>query len=373
MGGEEKLISFSKLGLVNDVRDLADKGIDVNYTDSAGNTAIFLASFNGHEEIFKLLIDYGAEIDLLNKKGESILYLSIAGNKSKNIIDALFLRNAPLEKLNFEGLSSLFYAIDYNDYPLCNSLIGNGANVNAPVSDKYNLLWHSLDKGYFKISKLLLDSGANFQMYENEILCYPEESNEIKSAKLLIDSGANLNCKCKQDITPLLFAIANKNFEYIRILIEAGANYSSVEDKLIALVGEKRDMQIGNLLIKRGFNINSLNQIGNSILSGFVADNNLESTDFLISLGADVNIKTHSNMTALHIASYMGHYDIALSLIKAGADVNARAIDGKTPLIAGTLKGNHRIYNLLLSNDANKRLKDNGGRSAKYYAKGLGW
>ncbi len=47
----------SQEGHTEGVKLLLDKGADVNVADSKGNTALIVASFNGHEEIAKLLLD----------------------------------------------------------------------------------------------------------------------------------------------------------------------------------------------------------------------------------------------------------------------------------------------------------------------------
>jgi len=69
----EKFIDACCSGDLAAARKLLDKGVDVNYTDKDGSTALMWASVMGHVEVVKLLLDRGALIDLQNNYGSSAL------------------------------------------------------------------------------------------------------------------------------------------------------------------------------------------------------------------------------------------------------------------------------------------------------------
>ena len=54
---------------------LLKAGVDPNSADEKGNTALHNSLKKWHFELSKLLIDYGANVNLVNKRGESPLYL----------------------------------------------------------------------------------------------------------------------------------------------------------------------------------------------------------------------------------------------------------------------------------------------------------
>ena len=60
--------------------------------------------------------------------------------------------------------------------------------------------------------------------------------------------------------------------------------------------------------------------------------NNIEIANMLISAGANLNIQNDDEQTALMIAVFNDNIEIAEMLIKAGADVNIRDSDGDTAL-----------------------------------------
>ena len=78
-----------------------------------------------------------------------------------------------------------------------------------------------------------------------------------------------------------------------------------------------------------------------------VANNLLEVTQFLISYGADVNLKGDGGWIPLHFAVRNNSLEIAKLLISSGADVNAKKDDGYTPLRVATINGHQKMKELL--------------------------
>ena len=58
------------------VKLLIEKGAEVNRTDKAGVTALMAASEQGHGEIVKLLIEKGAEVNRTDEAGETALMVA---------------------------------------------------------------------------------------------------------------------------------------------------------------------------------------------------------------------------------------------------------------------------------------------------------
>ena len=85
---------------------------------------------------------------------------------------------------------------------------------------------------------------------------------------------------------------------------------------------------------------------------------NIELANMLIRRGADVNSKNSWGISPLHIASMDGKIELAKLLIENGADVNIKDDFGKTPLRTAINTGNIEMVNLLLSKGASIDKKD---------------
>ncbi|NBC37304.1 ankyrin repeat domain-containing protein [Novosphingobium sp. FSY-8] len=90
---------------------------------------------------------------------------------------------------------------------------------------------------------------------------------------------------------------------------------------------------------------------------------------FLISRGADPNIRDNKGATALVIASNLGFVEGAQALINAGARVDETGSTGETPLIFAVHRRDLAMMRVLLKAGANPDRADSSGRSARDYAK----
>ena len=125
--------------------------------------------------------------------------------------------------------------------------------------------------------------------------------------------------------------------------------------------------------INGGINVNTKDKYGYTALMYAALQDDAETVNALLEIGADINAKSNSGLTALMLAAYSGHLEIIDILIKAGADVNARKdnYDGLTVLMEATSSKwtNTETVNALLDAGADVKAKDNDGKTALDYAR----
>ena len=101
---------------------------------------------------------------------------------------------------------------------------------------------------------------------------------------------------------------------------------------------------------------------------------NIEAVKQYITAGTDVNTKDEDGRTALHLAAYNGHTEIAKLLLANNADVNVMDAVGQTQtaLHIAAWQGHPEIAKLLLANNADVNVMDAVGQTPLNIAAGNG-
>ncbi|MBN1834226.1 MAG: ankyrin repeat domain-containing protein [Spirochaetales bacterium] len=107
-------------------------------------------------------------------------------------------------------------------------------------------------------------------------------------------------------------------------------------------------------------------------LTWAVRTGNRAGVDFLIDMGAEVDLPDRGGATALHAAVSAGREEIARILLHAGADPEAREAGGRTPLHVAADAGNLKLCLMLLEAGADADAKDGEGNTALHLAAGRG-
>jgi len=120
-------------------------------------------------------------------------------------------------------------------------------------------------------------------------------------------------------ITPIRFAINNKNVDIVKALIGAKVNINNIENDHNSPLGgavDNESLEIVKLLIISGADVNPKD--GKSFLEMAISKENLDIVKTLIDAGADINPKNDNN--PLGLAINKKNSQLVKLLIEAGAD-----------------------------------------------------
>lgn len=139
-------------------------GMNLDYQDENGFSAVMVTASKGHVEAFRILVYAGADVKLLNKRGENALTLSEL-NQNRDLFEKVLLEYA-LEKGNHNagGFYALHCAARRGDLDAAKLLTRKGYDVNVPDSDGYTPLMLAAKEGHGRMCELLISNGANCEI-----------------------------------------------------------------------------------------------------------------------------------------------------------------------------------------------------------------
>jgi len=264
-GGWTAVFYAARDNAIGALRVMADAGADLNVQDPEGATALVIAIINLHYDAAALLLDKGANPNLVDITGMGPLYATV----NMNTLQWIQGRPAP----------ALSGAVDAA--ALVNKLIDKGADVNARLVKPPLKRHHD-----FQSDRFMGDGGTP--------LFRAARLGDITLARILLERGADPFIAKKDGTTSLMIA--------------AGVALAAVrgEDPNLVKPDEQGSIEIIKLLLDRGVDINAANDVGTTaligaVLSGQGAGNGTREklVSFLVERGAKLDWTDKKGMTAL--------------------------------------------------------------------------
>ena len=151
---ETKLQSAIKEGNAEEVRILITKNVvDVN------NKHLSEAVLWGHNDVVKLLIDAGTDIDNQDWAGRTPL--SYAAMSFKDVVKTLLDAGANIDKADYEGATPLHKAVTFGNKGVVQLLIERGAQPNVATIKGLTPLHLALKYYNYHVIKPLMEGGAD--------------------------------------------------------------------------------------------------------------------------------------------------------------------------------------------------------------------
>jgi ankyrin repeat protein len=138
---------------------LLEKGAKVNARDKSGNTALLLAARHRPRSVVEALLAHGAEINARNKKGETALSRAAEGNN--DVLKLLLERGADIDAARDNGWTPLICAAAAPNATGVDMLLEAGANVNARSKTGQTALMFAAIRGHMDMLEMLLLKGAD--------------------------------------------------------------------------------------------------------------------------------------------------------------------------------------------------------------------
>jgi ankyrin repeat protein len=261
----------ARCGRVEIMTMLLDAGVDINAVDAYRKTACYVAIFHVQFDALKLLVERGANLDVVDDVGRSLLSNVAQYGKGERFAFLLLDAGAPLDGLS-NGELMAFVSSD----AVFDRLLARGVNLTATRDEYGATLCHYVARN--------VKCEEDFRFFLVNIC-----GNDAVHA---VDNDGK---------TPLHCASSSGNDLAVRVLVEFGAEI------------DRQD-----------------NNGGTALITAIVVMQP-SCVELLLTLGADCGLGTNSGLAACYFAAHFRQFDPLCALVAAGGDLDQPDNDGETP------------------------------------------
>ena len=252
----------------------------INNLDEEGFTLLHWNAKEGNAEIVQKLIDKGANIEIKDKKYGSTPLLFACQNGHIDVAKILLQYGANIRAASYNGATALHYATQSGNINVIEMVLKEGLNVNATNYQGMTSLHMAVKKRLIDIVELLIENGANIfaktKAKNSNCLLLASQKGHVEMMKLLIEKGLDINSKNIDGDTPFIITCLYGRAKAAQFLLRNGANIEDVNN----------------------YSYNGL--FTTAFLDGKYA-NLTETAKLLLTNGADVTVK-RKEMSAFHLA-----------------------------------------------------------------------
>lgn len=234
-----------------------------------------------------------------------------------NIIRNMIENGADVNVLNKQGGSMLASAIFWKHYDIAELMINKGANPNVNGNDKLSPLYQSICAQEYDLVELFIEKGAdvnikNSDLYEKTPLHAAVEIEDEYIVELLLENGADATIKDTAGNTPYYYALQKNNEEICKLFTKKSDTNEQISEimnedinKNLFIYVNKGDTDKVKQLINAGININAQDSNGDTLLHIYTQGLDAEMVRLLLENGADINIKNKDGVLPIQLIEFL--------------------------------------------------------------------
>ena len=266
-----------------------------------------------------------------------------AKEQNWNAVHSLLQEGASVNAALADGSTVLAWAVHWNNIATTEHLLRSGADPDLANDFGITPLYLACENRNFPLINLLLRAGTNpnAATWAGEtVLMTCARTGSFDGVNALLTNGADINARePERGQTALMWAAAGKHPAVVESLVETGADIKARSRKVTL-----PPQVFSPTYSKYAYFPETKGDFTPLMFAAQVGD--LESVEVLLSGGADVNESTPEYGSALVLATFNGHYDVALFLLEKGADPNMTDGYGIPPLHWAIQEGISGLYGM---------------------------
>lgn len=282
--------------------------------DRTRPTLLMGAALNGHKEIAQILIKYGADIDAQAANDMTSLRLA-AGNGHFGVVKVLLETGANVNPDATDNITPLYMAAQNGHADVVRLLLKYKAIVDQKASSGSTPLFAAAQEGYIEIFEMLVKKGADVRVRRDDgvpIWIPVAQQGRVDIMKALIKMGVNVVKRDEESGLSALYMAAQ------------GAPHGTNDRQAYR--------ELVTLLLNEGADIDKQIVENMTPLLVAIQEQNFDITSILIERGVNVNLTRTGGISALMMASYHGHANTVKKLLANKADIGAKDSRGQTAM-----------------------------------------
>ena len=313
--------------------------VDVNATNMYDITTIMIACEKGNIDAINVLLNAGADPNIVNFNGATCLHCALSGGCSPEILQ---------------------------------TIINHGVDVNAKKNNSKTALIRACEKGNSNAIKVLLNAEADPNI-AHCLHCAVTRRCSKEVLQALINHGADVNATNKSNETALMKAYKSRNKDAINVLLNAGVdpNIADVDGNTCLHYAANRDCSKDFLqvIINHGADVNAVNKSNQTSLILACVKGSNDAIKVLLKAGADLKIADADGDTCIHHAARNDCCtQVIKSIITDGVDVNATNKYNETALLIACKEGKTDVIHILINARADPNIPDDKGATCIHHA-----
>ena len=376
--GWTKIHHAAKNGKYEEIKALAERGINIHLKTHEGKNCLHIAAANGQSNLCKTLIfRHEFDINMIHNGGWTALHFSVQ-NGSHELVKFFTDQGADIHRKTNNGVTCLHIAAAHGHLNLCKTL-KNKYEFNLHVTDDYG--WKALHRsalsGSYDLVKFFADNGTDIYLKTREGM----NCLHIAAAK------AHLNlCKALMKIhnfkgdmadnygwAALHRSALNGSYDLVKLFAENETDiYLKTREGMNCLhfAASRAHLNLCKALMKKhNFKGDTADNYGWTALHRSAQNGNYDVVKFFADNGTDIFLKMEEGNDCLHIAALNGHLKLCEKLVAEHKfDVNMVDNLGWTALHHSARNGSYELIEFFIKMGADIHLKTNDGQNCFHIA-----
>ena len=376
--GWTKIHHAAKNGKYEEIKALAERGINIHLKTHEGKNCLHIAAANGQSNLCKTLIfRHEFDINMIHNGGWTALHFSVQ-NGSHELVKFFTDQGADIHRKTNNGVTCLHIAAAHGHLNLCKTL-KNKYEFNLHVTDDYG--WKALHRsalsGSYDLVKFFADNGTDIYLKTREgmnclhIAAAKAHLNLCKALMKIHNFKGDMADNCGW--TALHRSALNGSYDLVKLFAENGTDiYLKTREGMNCLhfAASRAHLNLCKALMKKhNFKGDTADNYGWTALHRSAQNGNYDVVKFFADNGTDIFLKMEEGNDCLHIAALNGHLKLCEKLVAEHKfDVNMVDNLGWTALHHSARNGSYELIEFFIKMGADIHLKTNDGQNCFHIA-----